>query len=130
MSSHRPPPIRRSRFLGAGLLLLALWVQALAPVAALRVLSAAADPLRDAIICGHARDADSGLAGEQPAPSVPACGPCRLCCAGIATPTLPGVPPTAGRLRWDAVSWPMPPPAKPNRVNRYVGQPRAPPIPA
>ena len=129
MSSRRPSPIGRFRLLGAGLLLLALWVQALAPVAALRAMSAAADPLRGAIICGHGLEAeDARLSLEQPAPS-PACALCRLCCAGIAMPTPPGVPPVAGHLRWRAVSWPMPPPAEPDRVARYVGQPRAPPIP-
>lgn len=92
VSCDRPSPIGRFRFLGAGLLLLALWVQALAPVAALHAMSAAADPLRDAIICGHGKAEDASLSLEQPAPS-PACALCRLCCAGIAMPTLPGCAP-------------------------------------
>lgn len=120
--SARPGP------LGAGLLLLALWVQALAPIAALRMEAAAVDPLAIGVICGHARDtADAGSTLERQTPPPARCDLCRLCCAGILTPTLPGAPAIARELRWFAVSWPIPPPPGSGSAARYVGQPRAPP---
>ncbi|MDO9428775.1 MAG: hypothetical protein Q7T93_18355 [Methylobacterium sp.] len=121
-----PAPIRTR--LGIVLVILALWLQALAPGAALRL--TAPDPvagaLAHAIICGPG--APAAVASEDGMP-----GPCASCpfCAGIATaPLVPAGPQVARAARWHAVAWATPPPTPSLRRPRPSGQPRAPPIPS
>ncbi|WP_284247084.1 DUF2946 family protein, partial [Methylobacterium haplocladii] len=63
--------------IGAGLILFALWLQALAPVVGLRMLGAAADPLAGAVICSKVST------GDRAGPAEPAqhagCSLCALC---------------------------------------------------
>ncbi|MCJ2080015.1 DUF2946 family protein [Methylobacterium sp. J-090] len=116
------PPIRAR--LGIVLVILALWLQALAPGAALRL--TAPDPLAHAVICGHG--AQAAVASEDGMP-----GPCASCpfCTGIATaPLVPAGPQVARAARWRAVAWAPPPPPPPHRRARPTGQPRAPPNPS
>lgn len=117
----------RTRFLGTGLILLALWVQALAPMAALRMASAAPGMLPGVILCGHPAGDEISASVEQPV-APPACEVCRLCRAGIVPPPLPGSPTVTQPLRWLAVAWPIPPPSRPNASPRVTGQARAPPL--
>ncbi|SFG92004.1 hypothetical protein [Methylobacterium gossipiicola] len=107
--------------LGALLLVLGVWLQALAPGLALARL--APDPLAGAILCGHT-DARA-VASEDEAPA--ACPACPFC-AGIATaPLVPTGPALPRRTRWHAVAWATPPPCRSLRRPRPPGQPRAPP---
>ena len=115
-------PIRAR--LGPVLVILALWLQALAPGAALRL--PAPDPLAHAIICGHG--AQAAVAAEDGMP-----GPCAACpfCTGIMTaPLVPAGPQVARAARWNAVAWATPPPTPSLRRPRPAGQPRAPPRPS
>ncbi|KQO65926.1 hypothetical protein ASF22_04445 [Methylobacterium sp. Leaf87] len=108
--------------LGTVLLILALWLQALAPGAALRL--PPPDPLAHAIICGHGIEA--AVAAEDGMP-----GPCAACpfCTGIAlAPLVPTGPRVARTARWHAVAWATPPPIPSLRRPRPAGQPRAPPL--
>nr|USU33733.1 hypothetical protein NG677_08745 [Methylobacterium sp. OTU13CASTA1] len=110
--------------LGTALLVLALWLQALAPGAALRL--PPPDPLAHAIICGHGIEA--AVAAEDGMP-----GPCAACpfCTGIAlAPLVPTGPRVARTARWHAVAWATPPPIPSLRRPRPAGQPRAPPLPS
>jgi len=118
---------RRPGFLGTGLILLALWVQALAPLAALRMALAVPD-MPGAILCGHPPDVDAiGAVLDQPE-APPTCDVCRLCRAGMIPPPLPEAPGLARLLRWTAPAWPIPPPSHPKPAPRIAGQPRAPPL--
>ncbi|MDP4006481.1 DUF2946 family protein [Methylobacterium sp. NEAU K] len=126
-----PAPARtRPGLLGTALILLALWVQALAPVAALRMSVSPPDLLPSAILCGHGPGgAEPGVSMEQPVVP-PSCDLCRLCRAGMTPPPLPAAPIVARFLRWITVAWPVPPPSHPAPPPRLAGQPRAPPVPA
>lgn len=118
----------RRGFLGVGLLVLALWTQALAPAAALRMLSALSDPLLNPVICGHAATvSDDGGEVEQPASTLPDCDLCQLCCAGITLPTLPRIAAVTRNLCWQPVVWPIPPPTTSTLPSCHLRQPRAPP---
>jgi hypothetical protein len=129
VSTHVDPPRRRPGPLGTGLILLALWVQLLAPMATLRMALAAPD-MPGAILCGHAPGGDA-IAASADWPVAPHdCDVCRLCRAGMVPPPLPAVPSAARLLRWTAPAWPIPPPSDPRPAPRVVGQPRAPPITA
>ncbi|KNY21619.1 DUF2946 family protein [Methylobacterium sp. ARG-1] len=129
MSTDVDPPCRRSGPLGAGLILLALWMQLLAPMAALRMALAAPD-MPGAILCGHAPGGDA-IAASADRPVAPHdCDVCRLCRAGMVPPPLPAVPAAARLLRWTAPAWPIPPLSDPRPAPRVVGQPRAPPLAA
>ncbi|MCJ2143218.1 DUF2946 family protein [Methylobacterium sp. E-066] len=120
---------RRPGFLGTGLILLALWVQALAPAAALRM-ALAVPGLQGAILCGHPPAGDEiGASVDQPM-APPTCDVCRLCRAGMVPPPNPEAPGLARLLRWVAPVWPIPPPSHPKLAPRVAGQPRAPPVPA
>jgi hypothetical protein len=115
--------------LGVVLVALALWTQALAPVVALRMVTAMSDPLRNPVICGHTVDG-TGEAREtanMPAPALPGCDLCQLCCVGITLPTTASVPAVIRILLWHPVSWPIPPPTASTLPSCYPGQPRAPP---
>ncbi|MCJ2057689.1 DUF2946 domain-containing protein [Methylobacterium sp. J-048] len=119
----------RPGLLGTGLILLALWVQVLAPMAALRM-ALSASQMPGTILCGHPTGSDAiSVSADLPA-TPPACDVCRLCRAGMVPPPIPDVPARAGRLRWTASAWPIPPPAHPKPAPRVVGQPRAPPVTA
>ncbi|MDP4023041.1 hypothetical protein Q8W71_10430 [Methylobacterium sp. NEAU 140] len=130
MSSRRQTGKRSGgRALGAALVLLALWLQALAPAAGLtaraRALeTAAADALIHAALCGSATaDPAADLPGAPPA-----CDHCPFCRCPAAAP-LP-LPPQAAprRLAWSPALWPIPPPARPARPPRTQAQARAPPV--
>ncbi|MCE4226723.1 DUF2946 family protein [Methylobacterium sp. C25] len=117
-----------SRLLGAALLLLALWVQTLAPALALHWDLASAGPTLDLTICGHTLAPGDDVSGvATPQPSMPGCSHCGLCSAGVATPTLPSLPVIARTLRWLVVSWPMPPPARGHAISKTLPQARGPP---
>ncbi|MCJ2125065.1 DUF2946 family protein [Methylobacterium sp. J-077] len=129
VSTDRMTLRRRPGLLGTGLILLALWVQALAPVVALRM-ALAVPELQGAILCGHPPGGDEvGVSVEQPV-APPTCDVCRLCRAGMIPPPLLEAPVFARLLRWTAPAWPIPPPSRPKPMPRVAGQPRAPPIPA
>jgi hypothetical protein len=129
VSTHGNPARRRPGLLGAALILLALWVQALAPMAALRM-ALVAPEMPGAILCGHTPGGDAiGISVDQPVPP-PGCDLCRLCRAGMVPPPLPDLPVLARLLRWTASAWPIPPLSDPTPAPRVVGQPRAPPITA
>ncbi|SFM06230.1 DUF2946 family protein [Methylobacterium pseudosasicola] len=120
---------RHLGFLGTGLVLLALWVQALAPLVTLRMVLAAPE-MPGAVLCGHLPDGDAiGASLEQPV-APPTCDVCRLCRAGMVPPPHPKTPDVARLLRWTAPAWPIPPPSDPKPAPRVAGQPRAPPLPA
>ncbi|WP_019903727.1 DUF2946 domain-containing protein [Methylobacterium sp. 77] len=124
---------RASRLcLGSGLILLALWAQAIAPLAALRMPADAGasqgwstGPLGLSVICGHSEDAPA-LDEQAPASSV--CKACPLCAVGLSSPILPQAPSLARRQGWNALAWPIPPPLAAKRPHRRTGQPRAPPL--
>ncbi|GJE53884.1 MULTISPECIES: DUF2946 family protein [Methylobacterium] len=113
--------------IGAGLILFALWLQALAPVVGLRMLGASADPLAGTVICSRMP------AGDQAGPAEPeqhaGCSLCALCTAGLAAIPLPPVPASVALPAgiWRVVSWPIPPPAPLSAPDHPPGQPRAPP---
>jgi len=118
--------VARRGHIGVGLVVLALWFQALAPVLALRAM-AFADPLAHAVICGHALDAADPAPAEEGEHA--ACTLCGLCTAGLSGAILPDMP-ACGSLPaglWQAVAWPIPPPSPPLHSGRHPGQPRAPP---
>jgi len=122
---------RSTGLLGVALIALALWVQALAPVGALRLMLSGPEGLPGAILCGHAPDrAEAGAPDAQSAPAAPSCALCQLCRAGLAPPPVPLAPESARSLRWHVVAWPIPPPAHSVRANRIAARPRAPPIAA
>jgi hypothetical protein len=124
-----PLLIGRRGILGVVLIALALWTQALAPAAALRMLAAMSDPLRNPILCGPAVDGGEEVRSNVgvPAPAHPECALCQLCCAGVALPTLPSGPAAIRSVHWHPVSWPIPPPTRARPPSRCLGQPRAPP---
>lgn len=113
--------------IGAGLILFALWLQALAPVVGLRLLGVSADPLAGAVICSKAES------GDQTGPAEPeehaGCSLCALCTAGLAAIGLPPVPASVALPAgiWRIVSWPIPPPDARAALDHPPGQPRAPP---
>lgn len=109
--------------LGGGLILLALWGQAIAPLAALRM-SAAVAALDHSAICGQGER--SPAIGDQ-APATPACKACPLCAVGLSSPLVPQAPSLARRQGWHALAWAIPPPSEPARPHRPSGQARAPP---
>ena len=109
--------------LGGGLILLALWGQAIAPLAALRI-PGAASALDHSAICGQG---ERSSAIEDRAPAAPACKACPLCAVGLSSPLVPQAPSVARRQGWHALAWPIPPPSVPARPHRVSGQPRAPP---
>ncbi|CAA2144851.1 hypothetical protein [Methylobacterium bullatum] len=109
--------------LGSGLILLALWGQAIAPLAGLRIPGALA-ALDHSAICGHAEG--SPAIGDQ-SPAAPACKACPLCAVGLSSPLVPQAPSVARRQGWHALAWSIPPPSQPARPHRPSGQPRAPP---
>ena len=122
-----------SRGLGAGLIVLALWLQLLAPAAgvlsrARQAGAAAADALIHAVLCGQAQDLgrDLGSATELPAERA-SCDHCPLCRCAPALP-LPVMPEAlVARLVWQRVLWPIPPPLHGVRPPRTAVQARAPP---
>ncbi|WP_267423152.1 DUF2946 family protein [Methylobacterium sp. GC_Met_2] len=117
--------------LGIALIALALWVQALAPVGALRMMLSAPKDLPIGILCGHGPDGDGATASvEQQDPQARACDLCQLCRAGLAPPPVPTGPTLARRLRWRAVVWPFPPPVHSQPSSRWSVRPRAPPTAA
>jgi len=126
---HKPPRLRRGRpgLPGAVLIVLALWIQALAPAVALRMAQADRGVLPGQILCGHAADQVGDVAIGLHAPATGSCALCGLCRAGAVPPLLPASPGLARRLRWTAVAWPIPPPARAASVPIIVGQPRGPP---
>jgi hypothetical protein len=102
---------RRPSLFGAGLIALALWVQALAPLGALQTMLAEPADLPLGILCGHGPDDPASIAAvDQPGQGAHPCALCQLCCAGLASPPLPSGPALANRVRWHAVAWPIPPP--------------------
>jgi hypothetical protein len=118
-----------ARRLGAGLILLALWLQALAPASALmdrarQAQTTTVDALFHAAICGQ----DPGDAVATDAPADPAvCDRCPFCRCTAAAP-LPVLPDArVGCLVWQRITWPIPPPAHDVRPPRITGQARAPP---
>lgn len=117
---------RPRRVLGSALILLALWVQALAPAAALRMILAAPGGLPGAILCGSVADHPDAV-GVQPGTATSACDVCRLCRAGLHPPPLPAPPRIARPQTWETVAWPAPPPAPTGPARRPAGLPRAPP---
>jgi hypothetical protein len=124
-----PLPLGLRGCFGVVLVALALWTQALAPVAALRMVAAMSDPLRNPVICGHAVDGtgEARVTADVPAPALPRCDLCQLCCAGITPPTVAPGSPSIGILLWHPVSWPIPPPTPSTSPACHPGQPRAPP---
>ena len=127
-----PKPIgRRPGLLGIALIALALWVQALAPVAALRMMLIARADLPIGILCGHGPDDDGAAASvDQQDSQAPACALCQLCRAGLAPPPVPNGSTLARRLSWRAVAWPIPPPVYGQPPSRWSARPRAPPATA
>ena len=122
-------PVRRpSRLLGTGLVLLALWVQALAPMAALRMALAGGEWLPGAVLCGHVAATSAVDVAVEPPFMPPACEVCRLCRAGLSPPPWPSSPVIARSLRWISVAWSVPPPSRLGPTPRFAGQPRAPPV--
>lgn len=114
--------------LGIALIALALWVQTLAPVGALRMMLSAPKDLPIGILCGHGPDGNGATASvEQQDPQARACDLCQLCRAGLAPPPVPTGPTLARRLRWRAVVWPFPPPVHRQPPSRWSARPRAPP---
>ncbi|UWU89669.1 DUF2946 domain-containing protein [Bradyrhizobium sp. CB1015] len=92
------------------LVLLALVMQVLAPIAAcLAAGQAVADPLSAAIICHSASDQDGGLNDRTGSPTAHA-GACALCCLAQASASLDSPPQSAlaipvrhaGRVVWRA----------------------------
>ncbi|GEP09930.1 DUF2946 family protein [Methylobacterium gnaphalii] len=127
----RLPSARGRKAFGAALLLLALWVQTLAPALALHWDLASTGPMLDLTICGHPLGTgDAQAAAELPQPAMPGCSHCGLCSAGVATPAMPVIPRIARALRWHVVAWPMPPPARQRIVPIHLPQARGPPEPA
>jgi hypothetical protein len=129
-----------ARRLGAGLLLLALALQAPAaglPTRARVAEPAAADALIHAVICGQAPGTDGATAGtvttdsatDSTIPAPADCDRCPFCRCTAAVP-LP-TPPTlaARRITRRRVAWPIPPPARPHRPSRANARARAPPLP-
>ena len=124
-----------ARRFGAGLILLALWLQTLAPAAgvltrARQAEAATADALIHAVLCGQGEGQGQGqgvsVAAELPTEGA-ACDCCPLCRCTAAAP-LPVVPDvTAVRLVWRRVAWPTPPPTRGLRPPRRAVQARAPP---
>ncbi len=113
--------------IGAGLILLALWLQALAPAAALRAMALAADPVAHAVICGPS---GAETDPDEPAQQAPhaACQLCGLCAAGLTGAILPAAPPALAAPSWRiAAAWPIPPPPARIVSDHPPGQPRAPP---
>ena len=118
-----------TRGLGTGLILLALWLQVLAPAAgvltrARQAEAANADALIHAALCG--RDQGVSVAADLPTEggSCERCPLCR-CTAAAPLPVAPGV--VAVRLVWQRVAWPIPPPIHAFRPPRAAVQARAPP---
>lgn len=122
---------RPTGLIGAALIALALWVQTLAPVGALRTMLSGFESLPGAILCGHAPDrGEAGTSDDQSGPASPSCALCQLCRAGLAPPPVPPALEFAQSLRWGVVAWPIPPPARFALANRITARPRAPPIAA
>jgi hypothetical protein len=126
---HTSARLRRGRpgLPGAVLIALALWIQALAPAVALRMVQADRGALPGQILCGHAPDQAGDAAVGPGAPAPGSCALCGLCRAGAVPPLLPHAPGLARRLRWTAVAWPIPPPVRTASVPAVIGQPRGPP---
>lgn len=121
-------PRRRTGPLGAVLIALALWVQALAPVGALRMMLGAPADLATGILCGHPPDRTEAFAAvDQQNQAAPVCALCQLCRAGLAPPPPPIEPIFARRLRWRAVAWPIPPPVQTTPRSFRSAPARAPP---
>jgi len=125
-----PPPSSRlstaRRALSAGLLLLALWVQSVAPGLALHA-ATSVDPLRDPVICGHVPGAN--VADEAPPPAGSRCKACPFCTVGPASPPIASAPQPSRALRWSIVTWPLPPPPASQPAPHRTAQPRGPPAP-
>jgi hypothetical protein len=123
-------PLRR---LCAGLIVLVLWMQMLAPVGDLLMRAeaaeaATADAVIHAAICGRDFERDGGttVATDLPASST-ACDRCPLCrCTAVAPAPIVSEA-TIRRLHWRPASWPTPPPAHEPRPPRLPGLARAPP---
>lgn len=119
---------RRPSLFGAGLIALALWVQALAPLGALRMMLAGPTDLPLGILCGHGPDNVAPIAAvDQQGQAAPGCSVCQLCRAGLAPPPLPTRPTLARRVRWHAVAWPIPPPVRSQAECHRSTRARAPP---
>jgi len=119
------------RRLGVGLILLALWLQALAPVArlrqeAVRGLQSIEEAIAGAILCGHApAGPDSATAPSAPAHA--AHHDCPFCRSHVAAPVPVTPAPVVRRLAWHAAAWPIPPPPRPLRPPPSPRLARAPP---
>ncbi|MEL6063011.1 MULTISPECIES: DUF2946 domain-containing protein [unclassified Methylobacterium] len=124
-------PHRRPHPLGVALIALALWVQALAPVGALRMMLGPPGNLPPGILCGHGPDqAEPVSLVDRQGQTAPACALCQLCRAGLAPPPVPDGPTCAHKLRWHSVAWPIPPPVRASLEFHRSADPRAPPTTA
>lgn len=118
-----------NRLPGSFLLLLALWVQILAPVATLwAVAGAAADPLAGLTLCGHnLADTADDASGEDRQPALPSL--CGLCCAAIAILDTPPPDTASVALAWTVLVFMAPPGGPVRTVTRTHTRVRDPPIP-
>lgn len=116
------PRLHRVRDIaGVASLLLALWLQALAPAVASRVHAASALRL-DPALCGpNAGDGAAALPNQEPG-----CAPCPFC-SPVATPTLTLPAGAVRRPSWRFAAWPLPPRSVSRAEPRQDGRPRAPP---
>jgi len=109
--------------------ILAVLVQTLAPVFALRTaVAAAADPLAFAEICSHANSASDAGSAPEGEPSHDGC--CPFCVAGFGAPMLLNPPEQAFVVlhrEYRGVTWLKPLEATPATPYRAAARPRGPP---
>lgn len=116
----------RARGLGLGLILLAVWLQTLAPAVRLHhdALQAVSS-IAGAIICGH-----DPASPDEPGPTNPAHHrdhTCPFCRAPGIGPVAEAPAPPILRLVWNPVAWPMPPPPVLRQATFTSRRARAPP---
>ena len=118
-----------NRLPGTFLLLLALWVQILAPVATLwAVTGVAGDPLAGLTLCGHSlSDAVGDASDEDRQPASPLL--CGLCCAAIAVLDTPPPDASSVALAWAVLVFMAPPGGPIRTVTQALTRVRDPPIP-
>ena len=117
-----------NRLPGTFLLLLALWVQILAPVAALWAVTGAADPLAGLTLCGHSlSDANGDASDEDRQSASPSL--CGLCCAAIAVLDKPPPDASSVALAWAVLVFMAPPGGPIRTVAQALTRVRDPPIP-